>query len=208
MPLFLLIRHGENEFVKKGRMAGRLPGVHLNEKGRSQAQSVADALAARLAEAPVKAVYSSPLERTMETAEPIARALKLDVTACEGLMEVNIGEWQGKTVKGLSRLKIWRQVQRNPSVFRFPGGESFDDAQHRAIEAVINIMQKHDPKDVVICVSHADIIKLIVAYFIGLPLDFFQRLGVSPASLTAIYIGESGGSLMSLNQELFASPPK
>jgi probable phosphoglycerate mutase len=204
MPLFLLIRHGENEYVKTGRMAGRLPGVHLNEKGRGQAQALAD----KLAEAPIKAIYSSPLERAMETAEPLAKALGLEICQRPGLMETDIGEWQGQKVKGLSRLKIWRTVQRNPSIFRFPGGETFTEAQHRIVQELSGIAALHDPKDVVACFSHSDPIKMAVAFFIGLPLDLFQRLSVSTGSITALYIGEGGSSLLNLNYDLSFNLPK
>jgi probable phosphoglycerate mutase len=102
------------------------PGVHLNERGHQQAQ----ALAEQLSQAPIKAIYSSPLERAMETAEPLAMALGLEIIPRPGLIETDIGEWAGERVKGLSRLKIWRTVQRQPSIFRFPGGESFSDGQH------------------------------------------------------------------------------
>jgi probable phosphoglycerate mutase len=204
MPLFLLIRHGENEYVKTGRMAGRLPGVHLNEKGRGQAQ----ALAEKLAGAPIKAIYSSPLERAMETAEPLAKALGLEICQRPGLMETDIGEWQGQKVKGLSRLKIWRTVQRNPSIFRFPGGETFTEAQHRIVQELAGIAAQHDPKDIVACFSHSDPIKMAVAFFIGLPLDLFQRLSVSTGSITALYIGEGGSSLVTLNYDLSFNLPK
>ena len=110
MPTVLLIRHGENDYVKKGRMAGRLPGVHLNEKGRQQSQAVAE----RLAGAPVKAIYSSPMERALETAGPIAKSLGLEIVTRPGLIEIDIGEWQDQKLKGLSRLKIWRVVQGAP----------------------------------------------------------------------------------------------
>ncbi|MGE5221578.1 MAG: histidine phosphatase family protein [Omnitrophica WOR_2 bacterium] len=202
MPLFLLVRHGENNFVKKGRLAGRLPGVHLNEKGIAQAQAVADALAQRLKETPVKAVYSSPMERAMETAVPIGKALGLEVIPRPGLIEVDIGDWQNKTVKGLSRLKVWRVVQRTPSLFQFPNGESFAHAQHRICDEIQALMQQHDPKDILICVSHADPIKLAVSYYIGQPLDLFQRLSVAPASITTLYVGEMGSNLMALNVDL------
>jgi probable phosphoglycerate mutase len=204
MPLFLLIRHGENEYVKTGRMAGRLPGVHLNEKGRAQAQALAD----KLVDAPIKAIYSSPLERAVETAEPLATALSLEICQRPGLMETDIGEWQGQKVKGLSRLKIWRTVQRNPSIFRFPGGETFAEAQHRIVHELAGIAAQHDPKDIVACFSHSDPIKMAVAFFIGLPLDLFQRLSVSTGSITALYIGEGGSSLLSLNYDLSFNLPK
>jgi len=198
MPLILLIRHGENDYIKKKRLAGRLPGIHLNDNGRSQAKSLAETLA----KAPVKAVYSSPLERTMETAKPIAKALGLQVNERPGLIETDVGKWQGKKLKVLSRRKGWRVVQSTPCLMRFPGGESFAEAQQRVCSDLESLCKKHDPKDLIICVSHADPIKLAVAFYLGLPLDFFQRLTISPASITALYIGNTGSHLLSLNYNL------
>lgn len=195
MPLFLLVRHGENEFVKSGRLAGRQPGVHLNDTGLAQAQSLAE----RLKDIPVKALYSSPLERALETAQPLARALSLEIVQRTGLIETDCGEWQNKKVKELSRLKQWKIVQSAPSVFRFPGGESFRDAHARITADILDLAVLHDPKDIIVCVSHADPIKLAVAYFIGLPLDAFQRLVVSPGSVTVLSISEAGGRLIGLN---------
>ena len=197
MPLFLLIRHGENDYVRTGRLAGRLPEVHLNEKGRAQANLLAE----KLASAPVKAVYSSPLERALETAAPIAAAINLPVIENAGLIEMDYGEWQNQKLKGLSRLKIWKLVQAAPSVMRFPSGERFAEAQMRIANTLLDILSCFEPKDVIICVSHADPIKLAVAYFIGLPLDMFQRLSVSPASITILALGESGGRLVALNAQ-------
>jgi probable phosphomutase (TIGR03848 family) len=198
MAIVLLIRHGENDYVKKNRLAGRLPGVHLNETGRKQAQAVAD----RLAGAPVKAIYSSPLERTMETAGPIAAALGLEIIPCDGLMEIDFGEWQDQKLKGLSRLKVWKTVQFFPSRMRFPQGESFVEAQARAVREIEGLVARHDPKDIILCVSHSDVIKLVVAHYIGLPLDLFQRLMVAPASINALQIDENGSRLLTLNYDL------
>jgi probable phosphoglycerate mutase len=202
--MILLVRHGENDYVKTGRLAGRLPGVHLNEKGREQAQAVAD----KLTGAAIKAVYSSPMERAMETAEPIARALGLEVVVRQGLIEVDVGDWQDKKLKGLKRLKIWRKVQIMPSVMRFPGGETFAQAQHRITQELQTLADQHEPKDIIVCVSHSDPIKLAVSYFIGQPLDLFQRLSVMPASITALYFGEEGSFLVTLNYDLSFTLPK
>lgn len=198
MPLFLLIRHGENDYVKKRQLAGRLPGVHLNDVGRAQAQSVAEKLAA----APIKAIYSSPLERAMETAEPIAKAKSLVVCPRPNLVEVDIGDWQGMKLKSLSRSKIWKIVQSAPSHMHFPGGESFAEAQLRICQDLLDLASKHEVKDLLVCVTHSDPIKLAVAYFIGLPLDMFQRIQISPASLTALALNESGSQLLTLNSSL------
>lgn len=205
MPLILLIRHAENDYVKQKRLPGRMPGIHLNEKGRAQAQILVE----KLKSAPIKAIYSSPLERAMETAEPLASALSLEVIPRPGLIETDIGEWQGKTVKGLSRLKIWRIVLGTPSLMRFPGGESFSEAQYRICQEIEWMRAQHDPEDLIACVSHADPIKLAIAYYLGMPLDMFQRLSVSPASITALHLGESRSQLLTLNFDFslnFAKP--
>jgi probable phosphoglycerate mutase len=193
----LLIRHGENDYVKQSRLSGRMPGIHLNEKGRAQAQ----ALAEKLKSAPIKAVYSSPLERAIQTAEPLAKALGLEVVPRPGLIETDVGEWQGKTIKGLSRLKIWRKVLSAPSLMRFPGGESFIESQYRICQEIEWLRTQHDPKALIACCSHADPIKLAIAYYLGMPLDMFQRLSVSPASITALHLGEGGSHLLTLNYD-------
>jgi probable phosphomutase (TIGR03848 family) len=204
MPIILLIRHGENDYVKKSRMAGRLPGVHLNDHGEAQAKALAEKLGA----APIKALYSSPLERAMETAAPLAEALKLEIQVRPGLIETDIGEWSGLSWKSMRRLKVWRTVQLAPSLFRFPGGESFAETQHRICKEIETICYEHEPKDIIACVSHADPIRLAIAYYIGLPLDNFQRLSVSPASITALSIGESSSHLLNLNFDFSLNFPK
>jgi len=198
MPIILLIRHGENDYVKKGIMPGRTPGIHLNDKGRSQAQ----ALAERLGKAPIKAIYSSPLERATETAAPIAQALGLEIAIRPDLIETDIGEWQGQTHKSLRRLKAWRAVQSTPSLFRFPGGESFAECQMRMVGQIEALRHQHDEKDLFVCVSHGDPVRLAVAYYLGLPLDNFQRLSAAPASITALHISEMGSRLLTLNFDL------
>jgi probable phosphoglycerate mutase len=207
MPTFLLIRHGENDYVKKGRLAGYIPGVHLNVKGRQQAQ----ALAEKLSTAPIKAIYSSPLERALETAQPLAERLNLPVIPRQGLIETNNGEWQGQSVKALRRLKSWRILQQSPSLFRFPGGESISECQARLVAEIDALRALHQPDDMLACVLHADPIKQIVGYYIGLPPDNFQRLAVSPASLTILHIAEDHTRLLVLNYNLsfsLAPPPK
>lgn len=204
MPIVLLVRHGENDYVKKNRLAGRKSGVHLNDTGRAQALAVAEKLTGAL----VKAVYSSPLERAMETAEPFAQALNLEVIPREGLLETDYGEWQDKTLKSLRRRKLWKVVQGRPSMARFPQGESFAETQHRICREIEALVGQHAEKDIFVCVSHADPIKLAVAYYLGLPLDAFQRLAVSPASITALAIGESYSHLLTLNYDLSFKLPQ
>ena len=197
MPIFLLIRHGETDYNKKMLLPGRLPDVHLNKKGRLQAQSLAEKLGA----APIKAIYSSPLERTMETAELLAKVLKLEVIPMPGLLETNCGEWQGQSIKRLRRQKIWQSVQQHPSLFHFPGGESIAECQHRMVQVLESLRSQHSLQDLVACFSHSDPIKQLVAYYMGLPLDNFQRMNINTGSITALQISESGSRLLMLNYD-------
>jgi probable phosphoglycerate mutase len=196
MTLLLLIRHGENDYVKTGKMAGRLPEAHLNQQGQDQAQALSDALK----DVPLKAIYSSPLERALETAAPIASARSLEIIPEPDLLDVNVGKWQGKSLKVLRLMKAWKIVQHAPSRFRFPEGESFLESQTRIVAALERINQKHKPQDVIAVVFHADPIKLAVAHFIGLPLDHFQRLSCDTGSVTALHVNEAGANLVRLNQ--------
>lgn len=196
MPLLLLIRHGENDFTKKHKLAGHTPDVHLNERGQSQAQALAEALK----EVPIKAIYSSPLERAVETATPIAAVRGLEVQAEARLIEMNVGKWQGRSLAALRLQKAWKIVQGAPSRAQFPDGETFYECQSRVVAALDSIARKYKPQDIVACVFHADPIKLAVAHYLGLPLDHFQRLSCDTGSLTALYVSESGANLLKLNQ--------
>lgn len=210
MPLFLLIRHGENDYVKTGRMAGRLPEVHLNERGRQQALELAGALGGL----PLTALYSSPLERARETAAPLAEKLGLQAQIRPGLIETGVGDWAGQEIKALRRLPEWKTVQGAPSRFRFPNGELFAETQHRLVEEVELLARAHAAHELVAIVSHADPIKLLVAYYLGMPLDAFQRLSCDTASVTVLLLGEQTARLMRLNQrppfelEMPAKPAK
>jgi probable phosphoglycerate mutase len=196
MPIFLLIRHGENEYVKTGRMAGRLPEVHLNDHGIKQALELADALK----QVPVKALYSSPLERARETAAPLAEKLGLEVQIRPGLIETGIGAWAGQELKTVRKLPEWKIVQQSPSRFRFPDGESFPECQTRLVTEIEALVLLHKPEEIIACVSHADPIKLLTAYYLGMPLDHFQRLGCDTASVTMLMLAEKGVMLAKLNQ--------
>jgi len=196
MPLLLLIRHGENDYTKKHKLAGHLPNVHLNQHGQKQAKDLADVLK----DVPLKAIYSSPLERAMETAMPIAEACGLKVIQEIGLIETNVGKWQGRSLAALRLTKHWKVVQHAPSRAQFPEGETFYECQTRVVSALDKICAAHKPRDIIACVFHADPIKLAVAHYLGLPLDNFQRLGCDTASISALYVGEMGASVMKLNQ--------
>lgn len=188
MAHILLIRHGQNDWVNKRRLAGWTPGVHLNEEGRSQA----DQLSERLSSLPLKAIYSSPLERCIETAAFLAHPHGLEVVELDAIGEVHYGDWQGKKIKKLAKKKRkWYAVQHFPSRFRFPGGESLTEVQKRAVAAIERLSLLHE-KELVAVVSHADVIKLILAHYLGLHIDLFQRIVVSPASVSSLMLSESG----------------
>lgn len=190
----LLIRHGENDWVGTDRLAGRTPGVHLNEKGRQQAAG----LAALLKEQPIAAVYSSPLERCMETAEPLARALGMTVRAEPGVMEVNYGEWQGQSLKELSKLPDWQMVQHFPSTYRFPQGETLRETQARAVSAIERLHEQH-PNEVIAVFSHGDIIRTTVAHFLGTPIDLFQRVIINTASISVLALHDRRPMVLGVN---------
>jgi probable phosphomutase (TIGR03848 family) len=195
MPILLLIRHGENDYLKQNRLPGHLPDIALNERGREQAAALADTLKA----APIRAIYSSPLERAVETAGPLSLALGLPIQLRPALLDVDPGEWQGRLIKELRKLPLWKQVQQQPSQVRFPGGESFLESQQRVVREIEAICAEHKPKDMLAVVFHADPIKLVLAHFLGLPLDNFQKFSISAGSVSILMLGKSGAQLRALN---------
>jgi probable phosphoglycerate mutase len=196
--LVLLVRHGQTPTTGKV-LPGRAPGLHLADKGIEQAESAAARIAAlQDGKRRVAAVYASPLERTRETAAPIARALDLRVRRAKGLLECEFGDWTGAELKKLSKLPEWRTVQRNPSGFRFPGGESFTEMQAR-MGGAIEAMRTDHAGGVVVAVSHADPIKAAVAQAMGMHLDLFQRIVISPCSVSAILYSVDGPIVLAVN---------
>jgi broad specificity phosphatase PhoE len=196
MPLLLLIRHAENDYSKRGLLAGRLPGVHLNQRGRAQALELAESLRG----APIKALYSSPLQRALESAKPIGQVLDVEVKREPGLIEADVGEWQGRSLRRLALTKAWRLFQQSAARARHPGGESMVETQARVVSALEAICARHASGELVACVFHSDPIKLAVAHFIGLPLDHFQRLGCDTASVTLLSVGKTSARLLWLNR--------
>lgn len=185
MGLVLLIRHATAEY-KPGRLYGWTPGVHLGAHGRDEAK----ALAARLEPVKLVAAYSSPLERCRETANIVLEGRKLDLRIDEDLGEVRYGSWQGRTFRSLAKTPLWRTVQFLPSQARFPGegGESILEMQTRGVQAVERVRLAHK-RGVVAVFSHADMIKVVLAHYLGLHIDLFQRLHVDTASVSAILFG-------------------
>ena len=188
MTTILLVRHGENDWVKKHRLAGWIEGIHLNENGRQQAAAAAE----RLAALPIKAIYSSPVLRCRETADFIAASQNLPVNLLETIGEVRYGKWEGKKIKKLAKKKEWFTVQFYPSRMQFPGGDTLRGVQSRGIEALEALAQAHDDKDIIVVVSHADLIKLVLAHYLGVHIDLFQRIIISPASVSLLHLAPNG----------------
>lgn len=182
MTTVVLVRHATTA-ATGSRLGGWTPEVHLDEAGRAQAAATAE----RLARLPVAAVYASPLERTVETATAIASAHGLTVTIDDGIGEVDYGDWTDRPLDDLRREPLWPVIQATPSRVTFPGGGTIRGAQARAVDTVERIARDHR-SEVVVAVSHADVIKAVVAHLIGQPLDAFQRLVISPASATVVQL--------------------
>ena len=190
----LLVRHGKTPTT--GRiLPGQARGLHLSDEGRRQAEAVAE----RLGRLPkVAAIYASPLERARETAAPIARVRRLAVRIERDLMDLDVGRWTGARLKRLARTPEWQVIQRYPSGFRFPGGESFVEMQARVTAALARIVERHRGATVV-AVSHADPIKAVVAHALGAHLDHLQRIAIAPASVTAIAYRREGPMVLATN---------
>jgi probable phosphoglycerate mutase len=190
----LLVRHGQTPTT--GRvLPGRAPGLHLSDAGRQQAESAARRIAHLKR---VAAIYASPLERARETAMPIARARGLVLHIERGLLELDIGQWTGLRLDRVSKKPEWQTVQRYPSGFRFPDGESFTEMQTRMTGALARMVERHRGATVV-AVSHADPIKAALAHALGMHLDLFQRLAIAPGSITTIVYGAAGPAVLGVN---------
>lgn len=190
----VLLRHATTRTTGK-RLGGRKPGFHLDERGRGQAE----AAARRLAALPVTAVYTSPLERTRETAAPVARVQGLRPRVERGLLEVDYGDWTDLPLAQLRRRSLWRTIQQSPSRVTFPGGESILAAQQRVVEATERLAVAHAGETIVL-VSHADVIKAAIAHHLGMGLDLFQRLVISPASSSLLVLPDGGApALVAMN---------
>lgn len=191
--IVLLIRHGQTPTTGQ-ILPGRTPGLRLSERGQEQARDVAS----RLEGLALDAVYSSPMERAQETAAPIVAGQGLQLLAAANLIECDFGQWTGEKITELNKLPEWKQVQSSPSTFRFPEGESFTEMQDRMVSAVKDIVQRH-PGQVVAAFSHADTIKAAVAYFVGTPLDSFQKIHIDTASISAVEFTTEGTRMLVTN---------
>lgn len=205
MPTIALVRHATTAATGE-RLGGWTPGVHLDDAGRAQAAATAE----RLASWPVTAVYTSPLERTAETAAVIGDHLEVPVTQRRGLGETDYGDWTDRRLEDLREEPLWRTIMSTPSRVTFPGGESLRATQSRMVDEVESLAAAHgEDDDVVVAVSHADPIKSVVAHFAGMALDQFQRIVISPASVTVLHLPDGAAPLLlgvNLSDDL-PSPP-
>ncbi|MEU1089242.1 histidine phosphatase family protein [Streptomyces sp. NPDC005576] len=187
MPTLILVRHGRSTANTSGVLAGRTPGVSLDERGAEQAA----ALPGRLAGLPLVAAVSSPLQRCRETLQPLMDARPgLPLHVEDGLSECDYGDWSGRKLAELSDEPLMSVVQQHPSAAAFPGGESMRAMQNRAVDAVrvwnARIEAEYGEDAVYVLCSHGDIIKAVVADALGMHLDLFQRIHVDPCSVTAV----------------------
>lgn len=192
MTVFFLVRHAVTDHTGR-KLTGWLPDVHLTDEGRAQAEATAQALAG----VDFESIFSSPIDRTIETARIVAAPHKLRVSVRKGLGEVQYGKWTDRPLKSLMRTRLWGTVQSWPSGARFPDGESLREVQSRAVDEIEAIRAQHN--GAVCVVSHGDVIKLITAHYLGVHIDLFQRIVVAPASWTTIAVSEHGPKVLTVN---------
>jgi probable phosphoglycerate mutase len=195
--LVLLVRHGQTP-TTGAVLPGRAKGLHLGDAGREQAARAGSRIAALEGTRQITAVYASPMERAQQTAAPIARACGLRVRTHKGLNEADFGSWTGRKLADLRKTTEWKTVQRNPSAFRFPRGESFPEMQARMVAAIGDLVDRHRG-EAIVAVSHADTIKAAVASAMGTHLDLFQRIVISPCSISAITYTVEGPVVLAVN---------
>ena len=198
----LLVRHGTTKTTGK-ILPGRKPGLHLSKKGIEEVEATAKYIASKY---PKAKVYCSPMERAFETADIIAKELsinskKITPKKIDGLNECDFGSWTGRSLASLRKLNDWDLIQNQPGSFRFPKGESFGELQIRMVETLNNLAKKHLGSTLVVA-SHADPIKAALGYFLGIPLDLFQRVLVSPASISSLILSKNTPVVLNVNMKL------
>lgn len=192
MTVFHLLRHGERQ---SGRvLAGRTPGIGLTERGRGEIAAVAE----RLAGESIAAIYSSPLQRTRESAEIVAARLGLSVAFLDDLIELDFGEWTGSTFDQIRADPRWEAWRTQRSLASIPGGESMRQVQRRVVEALLEIGERH-PRDSIVAVSHGDVIRAALVFALGMPLDFYGRIEIAQGSLSTLRIDADGVRVLAMN---------
>jgi broad specificity phosphatase PhoE len=193
MTTLLLIRHGMTDAVGR-RLTGRLPGVHLNEQGKREVE----ALAKRLQNTPLSAIYSSPMERTLETARAIASPHELEVVEREALIESDFGDWSGRLLVDLDRDQSWLRFNANRSGSPPPGGEHMTAIQARMADELVRIRDAHDDQTVAV-VSHGDPLRAALCLFMGISIDLMQRIEIGTASVSTLRLTRDSVTLLRLN---------
>ncbi len=191
--LLFLVRHALTPHTGE-KLSGWMPGISLSDEGHRQVAGLVE----RMKPVHLDAVYASPLERTVETARPVAASKGLRVRVREGLGEVRYGDWEGKRLRTLAKTKLWKQVMARPSEARFPGGETIRETQFRAVSA-IEALQRAHPQQAVGAFTHADVIRVVLAHYAGVPIDLYHRLVVAPASVTVLWLGTGGPRVLKVN---------
>lgn len=181
MTIIYLVRHGKTDFIGK-KLSGNLPGIPLNEGGRNQAQKTGKYLSTL----PIKAIYASPIQRAQETAGIIGEATRLDTITVDFLREINFGDLQGMEFPGINTLPVWQRYTTLPADVSFPNGESVLEVQKRVSEGLDWIAEQYSENDEIVCVAHSDVLRLAISRALGLPLDNFHRLSISPASVSKL----------------------
>jgi probable phosphoglycerate mutase len=193
MGLVFLVRHGLTG--QTGRLLyGRTPGIDLDARGRAQAE----ALVERFDGVRVSAIYSSPLERCHQTVEPLAAARRIAIRDDDAFLEMEAGDWTGRTLAQLRRTKAWRTVQQTPSDFVFPGGEAFMDAQARVVTAIDRLARRHR-KGAIVIATHGDIARIALAHYLATPLDDFQRIVIDTVGVSVVLLGADRPHVLLVN---------
>ena len=200
MTRFLLIRHGNTDAVGN-YLSGQAPGLHINKDGRAQVGQLVEVLR-NLA---LTAVVSSPLERTRDTAEPIARDHGLEVIVDAAFIEFGVGEWTGETYAVLASNDHWRRFSSARSVTRPPGGELMIEVQQRSISALMEL-RRRQPSGTFVIVSHGDVIRAVLMYFLGTPIDLFERIEILPARISVVDVDDEGARVRQVNGDTMTLP--
>ena len=190
-----LVRHGTNDYLAKALLAGRLPNVHLNDEGRVEA----DRLSITLSTLGIQRIFSSPLERALQTAEPTAKRLNLQIEIAPEILEINFGDWTGKPIRDLDRDPAWKNFNLYRSGTRIPNGETMLEAQTRMV-AFLEKLHRENPHQTVALFSHGDPIKAVFAYYLGIPLDLFTRIEITPGSYSILRLEPWGPQILAINR--------
>jgi broad specificity phosphatase PhoE len=195
---FLFVRHGAHDYLGRA-IAGRIPGVHLNADGRAQAEHLAE----KLSLLPIDAIYSGPLERVRETAEPICRKSNLPLNVAEEFTEVAVGEWNDRTFADLAGEEHWQHFNSFRSSTAPPNGELMLEVQARVLRKLTALRGQHQ---FVLIVTHGDVVRVTFAHFLGMPLDLLFRIEIDPASLSLLELGANFAHVRLLNAPSTGSP--